>query len=184
MTGWVWNTKIDNIKDELGGAHQNRTKYQIALRWFVSKFNLIDIWSHLNPDKSQYTWKQTKPLVGTRLDFLLISEYLSPILSSRIESDQIKYYRTSVILIIAPPNHKERGPGFWKFNTLLLADIDYVANIKQISSQLKDKYKDSADKGLKWGVIKCELRGYTIVYSKLKSKLNKTNLKLLNKITP
>ena len=38
----------------------------------------------------------------------------------------------------------------------------------------KDKYADLDDLGLKWDLIKMEIRGFTIKYSKIKAK-NKRN---------
>ena len=66
-------------------------------------------------------------------------------------------------------NHK-RGPGFWKFNTTLLRDEAYVASLKMNFPSFKEKYQEVHDLGLKWDLIKMEIRGFTLQYSKRKAK--------------
>ena len=35
-----------------------------------------------------------------------------------------------------------RGPGFWKLNTSLLTEIDYVNQIKSVIQETQNEYKD------------------------------------------
>ena len=66
------------------------------------------------------------------------------------------------------------APGFWKFNNSLLDDEDFTSEIRESLPNFKDKYADLDDLGLKWDLIKMEIRGFTIKYSKIKAK-NKRN---------
>ena len=67
-----------------------------------------------------------------------------------------------------------KAPGFWKFNNSLLDDEDFTSAIRESLPDFKDKYADLDDLGLKWDLIKMEIRGFTIKYSKIKAK-NKRN---------
>ena len=67
-----------------------------------------------------------------------------------------------------------KTPGFWKFNNSLLDDEDLTSAIRESLSVFKDKNADPDDLGLKWDLIKMEIRGFTIKYSKIKAK-NKKN---------
>ena len=39
-----------------------------------SKLGLVDPWRIFNPEKYQYTWRQSNPLKQSRLDYFLVSE--------------------------------------------------------------------------------------------------------------
>ena len=62
---------------------------------------------------------------------------------------------------------QQREPGFWKFNTAPLGDAVYVTALKLNLPVCKEKYKDVHDSGLKWDLIKMEIR-FTLQYPKRK----------------
>ncbi len=62
------------------------------------------------------------------------------------------------------------GRGFWKFNTSLLHDHEYVKNIKNIIKSSTNTHDHIEDKSLIWEIIKFEIRNYTIIYSSQKKK--------------
>ena len=66
---------------------------------------------------------------------------------------------------------EKRGPGLWKFNNSLVDDEDYVNRIKENYPIIGEKYRDLDDHRLKWGLIKMEIRGLTIAYSKNKARI-------------
>ena len=68
---------------------------------------------------------------------------------------------------------KKPDPGFWKFNASLLEDNAYVENIRQNIPAFIEKHRDVLDLGLKWDVIKMEIRGFTMQYSKRRARLEK-----------
>ena len=90
--------------------------------------DLDDIWREKNPEKKLFTWKQTKPqLVMVHLDFFLISSALVQMVDTvgilpGILSDH------SLITLTILENRSDRGNGFWKLNTSLLQDKEYIAS--------------------------------------------------------
>jgi hypothetical protein len=70
-----------------------------------------------------------------------------------------------------------RGPSFWRFNASLLKDNIYTEQVKQGFRMAMIKYQDIEDKGLKWDLIKMELRSSTICYSKTKAKETREQIK-------
>ena len=70
--------------------------------------------------------------------------------------------------------HK-KGPGFWKFNQSLLKDETYVSSLRAEIPNFRQKYNDVEDLTLKWDLIKMEIRGFTIKYSKNKAKKRKSS---------
>ena len=89
----------------------------------------------------------------------------------------------SAVSLVLQSNHlnQKRGPGFWKFNTALLKDEAYVTALKIHIPIFKDKYNETHDLGLKWDLIKREIRGFTIMYSKRKAKKFRDEERLLHK---
>ena len=60
-----------------------------------------------------------------------------------------------------------RGPGFWKLNTSLLTETDYVNQIKRTIQETQEEYKDddSVNPSLLWEVIKMKVREKSLHYS-------------------
>ena len=89
----------------------------------------------------------------------------------------------SAVSLVVKSNRlkQKRGPGFWKFNTALLKDEAYVTALKTNISIFKEKYNKVHYLGLKWDLIKMEIRGFTIKYSKRKAKKHRDEEKLLDK---
>ena len=52
---------------------------------------------------------------------------------------------------------KKPGPGFWKFNTSLLEDKEYVEKMRQNIPAFIEKHKDVLDLGLKLPVPKFKI---------------------------
>ena len=72
-----------------------------------------------------------------------------------------------------------RGPGYSRFNNSLLSDNEYVALLRSKIPEFVEKYKEVEDKGLFWEMVKMEIRGLTVRFSKLKAKRNRDEEKLL-----
>jgi hypothetical protein len=86
-----------------------------------------------------------------------------------------------IVLNIFKSEEILQGPSFWKFNTSLLKGKEYVTKTTKTIKDLKLKYNYVRDNGLKWDLIKMELRRDAISYSKYKAKLKRDNFKTLLK---
>ena len=76
-------------------------------------------------------------------------------------------------------NSKIAGPGFWKFNSSLLENEEYINEFKANINNYRNKYLYLDDKGLRWDLIKVEVRGFTIAYAKRKAKKKRNEEKKL-----
>ena len=72
-----------------------------------------------------------------------------------------------------------RGPGYWRFNNSLSSDNVYVALLRSKIPEFVEKYKEVEDKGLFWKMVKMEIRGLAVRFSKLKAKRHRDEEKLL-----
>jgi len=59
-------------------------------------------------------------------------------------------------------------------NTTRLKDEGYIAALQENLPKYKEKYSGLTDSGLKWDLIKMEIRGFTMKYSKRKAKIVKS----------
>ena len=71
-------------------------------------------------------------------------------------------------LFLTKGNHP-RGRGFWKFNTSLLNDLNYVNTIK---SKIKETIEQNQNLNplMLWDFLKCHITGEAIAYSSLQSR--------------
>ena len=76
-----------------------------------------------------------------------------------------------------------RGRGFFKFNSTLLKDNNYINIIKDTIMNFMEDNGQMTNKGLLWDCLKCLIRGKTISYSSAKAKQrNSCERELLRKI--
>ena len=68
----VLNEELDYKSRSTQGRHN--VKAAATINSFLEEKNWIDVWRIKNPDKFQFTWKRTKPLCLSRLDYFLIPQ--------------------------------------------------------------------------------------------------------------
>ena len=143
--------------------------------------NLIDIWRHLNPQLKSFTWRNKSHKIQCRLDFFLNSEKLADLVAScKIFHAPETDHSVISLHLQAKVKQQNRGPGF---SNSLLRDEAYVNELRKNVKLYKAKYESIDDKGLKWDLIKMEIRGFTVKYTKVKAKRRKNDeLILQNKI--
>ena len=147
-----------------------------------SNFALTDIWRELNPQALSFTWHDKAFKSQSRLDFFLITADLVDLTKeSNIMHTPFSDHSAIMLNIQSVDQRKKSGPGFWKFNASLLEDKEYVEKMCVNIPALIEKYKDVTDLGLKWDVIKMEIRGFTLQYSKRRARSEKDQEKQLLK---
>ena len=123
----------------------------------------------------QFTWRNKSFKIQCRLDYFLISKKLNDL----TDKCKILYApetdHSAILLHIKSVELKqEKGPGFWKFNQSLLQDEAYVSKLRTELEWFKQKYIDVDDQSLRWDLIKMEIRGFTVKYSKNKARKRKS----------
>ena len=122
------------------------------------------------------TWRQPRPEIHCRLYFFLVNISQS-FLGNTNAADILPGFKTdhSMITLNITIHSNPRGPGFWKLNTSLLSDTEYIGLIKQTIAQTKEEYKndESINPALLWDMIK--LREKSLSFAAAKTR--KTTLK-------
>ena len=89
-------------------------------------------------------------------------------------ADILPAYKTDLSLCEIDSNYHSnpRGPGFWKFNSALLSEVDYVNAIKSTIAETASEYEsdEEVDEVLLWEMIKLKIRDASMKYSKVKMK--------------
>ena len=166
------NLAIDSQIDRQGtNINNDRARDRLCLE--LESLNMVDTWRYLKEDINGFTWRRNNPRAFSRLDYFFVTEHAL----QYVEDIQIiPGFRTdhSIVSIIWNIDHTKRGPGYWKFNTSLLRDGDYIEKIKNCIKVELDNSRDMTVK-TRWEMLKIVLRSTTMQYSKAKS-LAKHNL--------
>ena len=159
-------------KDKKGGNPvSKKTPVIKEIERIMHVYNLTDIWRNLNPNTECFTWRNKALKIQCRLDYFLISNDLNSLVTSCTILNSPETDHSAITLHLKSEDLKQdRGPGFWKFNNSLLQDSEYVTILQENIEDYKEKYSAIEDLGLKWDLIKMEIRGFTIKYSKMKAK--------------
>ena len=125
----------------------------------------------LHPEVFRFTWKRTKPLTMSRLDYVLMPQ------------QDLGFLRTCEIIPGFLSDHSflelslsfsnvVLGGGFWKFNTSLLREKAFIDEINKAIDLAELRYDDLSP-SLKWEMMKKDFTEIAMWYSKNRSKQTK-----------
>ena len=174
-----FNCILDNNLDKFGGReHHAHKKSQLFIKTWMEECDMVDFWRLTHPELRRYTYHQIHPIkVFTRLDFFLVSAGFCGLIDKADIKPGFKTDHSAVSLNLTLLNCR-RGPGFWKFNSSLLSDIEYVNMVKQVIRETVET-NGEANHQLLWDTLKDQIRGATIKYSSRKKRMKDSRLKQL-----
>ena len=176
-----WNLVQNQTLDTKFYLRNNNIKAREKVNTIKEQYDLCDPWRICNPQKRQYTWFQSNPKKMSRLDFYLVS---GDIMTLTSKTDIKPGYRSdhSIINLTLTICNDVRGKGFWKLNTSLLRDPDYIRLIKQTIKDNIERYaipdQDITDPDVMFTItdqlffetLKMEIRQSTIPFASRKKK--------------
>ena len=166
------------VSIDKSGCTTNNEGVANVVRKYMDSHQVFDVWRQLYPNKNGYTWRKLKPTPKfCRLDYFLTSEAMSQFIDSIKIIPGFKIDHSIVELLISVCKIM-RGPGYWKLNTSLLKDWDYVEkinNLIDVQLEINDKLAFSAQ----WESLKLAARGSSIQYSAGKQKSKRKLMELL-----
>ena len=158
-------------QNKLGGAAVGRKNNVISeINKLCDLLKLQDVWRYQHPDQAQFTWHDKALKVQCRLDYWLVYKQLSHIVINTEMKSSILTDHSAITLTLQSKGYAQRGPRFWKFNNSLLDDHNFVDQLNNMIPAYKNKYNYLIDKGLYWDMIKMEMRGFCVQYSKRKNR--------------
>lgn len=173
-----FNIVLDNLLDICAGEKHDENLVKKFNDW-VHNSLLIDAWRILHADTKDYTWsaKQNPHAKARRLDYILFSENLLPHLTG---SEHIFISGSDHKLVTATftTDSFKRGKSYWKFNSSLLSDHEYIAKMNEkIDNFLETQEIDFDNPVERLEMLKLMVKNKTMEYCKTKSKLTKNREK-------
>ena len=104
-----------NIKlgaNDSNASFQN-TRASKALNKLLQEFALVDVWRELFPTTKRYTWRRTRPLQQSRLDYIFISDNLFRCRQAKSRIDPGFLSDHSFVYAEIDARNPSRGPGIW-----------------------------------------------------------------------
>ena len=147
LVGGDMNMCLDPSLDKHGEPDKS-SKYRNHIKEYCDHFNIIDIWRVQNPDTRRYTWRQSNPLRQSRIDYFFISTHLLYNISQTDIAPSYKSDHSLIVIKFIDISAEGRGPGYWKFNNLLLQDEVYIDYIKGWLLEYDKMYSYIEDKSL------------------------------------
>ena len=105
----------------------------------MENLHLVDIWRELHPTERKFTWQKYNETKCARLDYFLISSSLTPYVQSAEMLPSFCSDHSGIVLKVDFQKF-QRGRGFWKFNSSLLKDKNYVTIIKSTIKRVVAQY--------------------------------------------
>ena len=177
ILGGDFNIVSDNNLDIIAGEihDEDLVKKNFTLR---DKQDLSDTWRIQNPEKKDFTWSRPTPFTARRLDYILCSNSLIPYIKNSfhkiIYGSDHKLVNTTLIT-----NNHKRGPSYWKFNTSLLKDPDYLLLMNSSIDQFLENECNLSNPVETFDMLKSMARSKSIEYCKLKNYKRKKKQKEL-----
>ena len=140
------------------------------LNQFVNELNFGDVWRIFNPDKKRHTWRRGQ--VARRLDYLFIEENLLNFVE-HADIKNIGFSDHSCCCVTLSFSKFKRGPSYYKMNTNLFTDIDFVDLIKKQIPIILKKHID-LNPQQRWEMFKIEMSEITQQYSRYKKSICKS----------
>ena len=142
---------------------------------------MCDIWRLRNPNKQGFTWQTNQSLVKRRLDYFFISSFLQSQVQKAEIVTSVSTDHAAITLHLHSESVRTYGPAFWRMNTSLLLDENYVKEIRKSIEKWQDDYYNKEDAQNLWEYLKYQIRQFTISYSKNKARQKRNDIKLLEK---
>ena len=159
-----FNLFLDTTLEAEGGSPCLKKKSVAKLIKIKEHFDLCDIWRLRNPDVKQFTFRQkhASGFIQWWLDYFFISNSLQDVITHTDFFAALSTDHSPVTISIS--RSKNRGHGFWKFNSSLLSDQNYVTKTKNLIQTFHSNENLIPNAQLKWELLKYEIQKFTINY--------------------
>ena len=167
IIGRDWNATLECIGKK-GSTRWKPTAYRNGIISMMEELDLIDIFRKLKPHTKSFSYESKFLKDKSRLDYFLIAKHLTQHVHN-VETKTAITADHKAIKLTLKLSQVTRGPGLWKFNSLL-KDKNYLILITESYPIISEKYANIVDKRLRWELIKMEIRSITISFATRKAK--------------
>ena len=149
-----FNLFLDTTLEAEGGSPCLKEKSVAKLIKMKEHFDLCDIWRLRNPD----LLSDKNMFYTTKIRLLLFfSNSLQDVITHADFFAALSTDHSPVTISISKSKNRIHGHGFWKFNSSLLSDQNYVTKIKNLIQTFHSNQNLIPNARLKWDFLKYEI---------------------------
>ena len=168
-----FNLFFDRNLEACGGTPSLKKKSVSKIIQLLEKYNLSDIWRIRNPTSNRYTYRKNhfSGYIQRRLDFIFFSNNLQDSIQKIDILPSFCSDHSPIVASYVKYSFSNFGNNFWKFNSSLINDELFVAQMKEyIKNKLLLFQNEDLNNQSKLEYLKYEIRKFTINFSKNKAK--------------
>ena len=175
-----FNLTLDVEMDRLN-TYCNNNKAKEEVEQLMDTYYLHDIWRLRNPEVREYSWRKKCELnKASRIDLSLVSAGLDQYVEYVQYLSSIKTDHRAIYMVIDMLPF-ERGIGYWKFNSSLLTNKEYLVLMQdEINKSLKaSQHKNPVEK---WETLKDRIKKVSVKFLRQKVSEDKLIIGQLSEI--
>ena len=155
LLGGDFNLVLDEKKD-CKYRRNNNIESRNYLCTTMEEINMWDAWRLVNPEKNEYTWFRRKPTrCMSRIDMFLVTGELIQCIK-KCDIKMATQTDHSQLHLVFEAEEVKRGPGYWRFNNLLLNDESFIEELNS-KIDLWENIHGHLEIKERWEVIKQEI---------------------------
>lgn len=172
LIGGDFNITINDLVDRW--PPKQPCSSSVTLKTFMQKYNLIDAWRELYPNKCSYTWSNKNGTRQSRIDFFLVSRsILIENMSVNIIITPLTDHKAISINIRSSSFLTPCRTSFWKMNISHLRHEAVKSELTKLISFHWDLAQKEGSFSRYWELLKYEVGKYLRSYGSFLSKLNR-----------
>ena len=176
ICGGDWNFVLDKSKDTFNCSQPPKLKSIAELTNISESHNLCEIFRIRHPNEKLFTFRANTPTRMSRLDYFLISNTLQESVEKCEILNSVTSDHNPVVLTFKNPYTCGKNTAYWKFNTTLLRNNDFINELKSEIETLKVQHID-LEPQQKWELLKFKIRSFCIKFSKKLQNKDEKNLR-------
>ena len=145
-----FNLVMDHSRDRWNAGGQSVTDTPEVLASFFRDLSCVDARPSCHPTQQAFTWLRTDGTCASRIDLVGCPvSWLPSVSTCDIFVCPVSDHSAVSLTLTSLPGAVSRGPGFWKLNTSILTEPDYIAENSSFWSTWQGS-KDSSSSLLGW----------------------------------
>ena len=176
-----FNTVLNCNLDKKSGAEHSNVRSIQKIHQLMEQEQLCDIWRVRNPESRRYSWfkgRTSLEMQASRIDFGLVSAGICDSVHNMFYMRGIHSDHSAFFLGLELKRF-ERGSSYWKLNTSLLFQAEYVHLVNEtIEKTIKET--EGTEPTARWEVLKQEVKKVSMKYSRSRSSEEKVVISQLH----
>ena len=158
--------KLDRL-----GSTTNNNKARAVLANLMQDFNLEDSWRIRNPTEIQFSWfkgvQNTSNFKASRIDYILISRGIDQMVEQCLYITGFQTDHRALVTTFQIVD-TDRGVGYWKFNTQMLQNDEFMKYITQeLEKDIQAANTSNSNPHKKWELLKTQFRKHAQKFARI-----------------